>query len=61
MPFEKKPIEWVAQVRVAQALVPADGTDPDVLLGRLQVLLASVPHDSKRAVFTLSKPVAQAA
>ncbi|MBI5279528.1 MAG: diguanylate cyclase [Burkholderiales bacterium] len=55
MPFANKPLEWVAQVRVAQALVPMDGTDPDMLLGRLQVLLASVPNDSKRAVFSLSK------
>jgi two-component system, sensor histidine kinase LadS len=59
MPFDNKPIEWVAQVRVAQALVPMDGTDPDMLLGRLQVLLASVPSDSKRAVFALSKPPVQ--
>ncbi|HVZ45390.1 MAG TPA: 7TM diverse intracellular signaling domain-containing protein [Ramlibacter sp.] len=58
MPYKGKPMEWVAQVRVAQALVPMDGTDPDVLLGELQVLLASVPGDSKRAVFTLQRAVA---
>jgi GGDEF domain-containing protein len=61
MPFENKPIEWVAQVRVAQALVPMDGTDPDVIVGQLEALLASVPKDSKRAVFSLSRQPAAAA
>lgn len=55
MPFKNKPMEWVAQVRVAQALVPMDGTDADLILGQLEVLLASVPPDSKRAVFNLSR------
>ena len=26
IPFKNKPIDWVAQLRVAQALVPLDGT-----------------------------------
>jgi two-component system, sensor histidine kinase LadS len=56
MPFKHKPIEWVAQVRVAQALVPMDGTDPDALLAQLHALLDGVPADSKRAVFALGKP-----
>jgi GGDEF domain-containing protein len=55
MPFKNKPIEWVAQVRVAQGLVPMDGNDADVLLRELQGLLANVPADSKRAVFNLGK------
>lgn len=55
MPFKNKPIEWVAQVRVAQGLVPMDGTDVDVLLRELQALLANVPADSRRAVFSLGK------
>jgi hypothetical protein len=42
-------------VRVAQALIPMDGTDPAQLIGRLEMLLASAPADSRRAVFMLSK------
>jgi GGDEF domain-containing protein len=57
MPFKNKPLEWTAQVRVAQGLIPMDGTDPAQLLGQLEALLASVPADSKRAVFLLSRPV----
>jgi GGDEF domain-containing protein len=55
MPFKNKPIEWVAQVRVAQALVPQDGTDPDIIVGQLEALLASVARDDRRAVFPLSR------
>ncbi|HSV44680.1 MAG TPA: GGDEF domain-containing protein, partial [Ramlibacter sp.] len=54
MPFKNKPLDWVAQVRVAQTLVPSDAnTDPARVLERLERLLANVPADSKRAVFTL--------
>ncbi|MBI2769749.1 MAG: diguanylate cyclase [Burkholderiales bacterium] len=54
MPFKNKPLEWVAQVRVAQALVPAaSGMDTGRVLERMEALLAAVPADSKRAVFTL--------
>jgi GGDEF domain-containing protein len=53
MPFKNKPIEWVAQVRVAQSLVPTGRADPDQLVERLEALLAAVPADSKRAVFAL--------
>jgi GGDEF domain-containing protein len=55
MPIKGKPIEWSAQVRVAQALIPMDGTDPDQLIGQLEMLLASAPADSKRAVLMLSR------
>ncbi|MGE4243763.1 7TM diverse intracellular signaling domain-containing protein [Ramlibacter sp.] len=55
MPFDNKPLDWVAQVRVAQAIVPLDGADADDLMRRLEALLASVPADSKRGVFSLSK------
>ena len=55
MPFKNRPLEWVAQVRVAQALVPMDGTDPDDVLARLDRLLAAVPPDSRRAVFPLGR------
>lgn len=52
MPFEGRPPEWVAQVRVAQTQVPS-GDDAASLTTRLEALLASVPGDSKRAVFHL--------
>lgn len=54
MPFENRPIGWVPQVRVAQALIPMDGTEPDVLLARLETLLATAPPDGKRTVFMVS-------
>jgi hypothetical protein len=48
-------------VRVAQALIPMDGTDPSQLIGRLEMLLASAPADSRRAVFMLTKASTPAA
>lgn len=56
MPFRNRPLGWSAQVRVAQALIPMDGTDPEVLIGQLEALLAAAGNDSKRAVFNLSRP-----
>jgi two-component system, sensor histidine kinase LadS len=56
MPFRHRPLEWAAHVRVAQGLIPMDGTDPAQLIGRLELLLASAPADSRRAVFMLSRP-----
>ncbi len=53
MPFKNKPLEWVAQLRVAHALVPLDGTDAQQVLEQMGDLLAAVPADSKRAVFSL--------
>jgi diguanylate cyclase (GGDEF)-like protein len=53
MPFKDKPLEWVAQVRVAQTVVPAPDLDAQQLIKRLEALLAAAPADSKRAVFTL--------
>lgn len=55
MPFKNKPIEWVAQVRVAQTLVPTDGDDAQQVIDRLSALLNNVPPDSRRAVFTLAR------
>jgi hypothetical protein len=55
MPFKGRPLEWSAHVRVAQALIPMDGNDPSQLVGRLEMLLASAPSDSRRAVFMLSR------
>jgi len=60
MPFKSRPLEWTAQVRVAQGLIPMDGTDPNVLIGQLETLLASAGPDNKRAVLMLSKPAAPA-
>jgi hypothetical protein len=53
MPFANKPVEWVAQVRVAQTLVPTEREQHEPVVGRLSALLANVTPDSKRAVFTL--------
>jgi two-component system, sensor histidine kinase LadS len=61
MPFKGRPLEWSAHVRVAQALIPMDGTDPSQLIGRLEALLASAPPDSRRSVLMLSRGSAPAA
>jgi GGDEF domain-containing protein len=52
MPFDGKPLEWVPQVRVAQAVIPGTG-DAQLVLDKLGAVLAMVPMDSKRAVFTI--------
>jgi two-component system, sensor histidine kinase LadS len=54
MPFKDKPLQWLAQVRVAQTLVPAERADPQQIVARLQGLLSNVPAESKRAVFSLT-------
>ncbi|RYF37670.1 MAG: hypothetical protein EOO25_18730 [Comamonadaceae bacterium] len=54
MPFKNKPLDWVAQVRIAQTQVPVGGdNDAGRLIERLEAVLAAAPADSKRAVFTL--------
>jgi GGDEF domain-containing protein len=53
MPFKKLPLECVAQVRVAQILVPLESSDPNAVIDQLEAVLAAVPPDSKRAVFNL--------
>jgi GGDEF domain-containing protein len=53
MPYPGLPLECVAQVRVAYALVPRQGPTADVALARLAQKLAGVPPQSKRAVFML--------
>jgi two-component system, sensor histidine kinase LadS len=55
MPSHNKPLEWVARLRVAQATVPNDNESGAVVVDRLDALLAGVPEDSKRAVYTLGK------
>jgi two-component system, sensor histidine kinase LadS len=54
MPFKNKPIEWVAQVRVAQTVVPDAGAEARLVIGRLEGLLANVPPENRRVVFTLA-------
>lgn len=54
MPFKDKPLEWVAQVRVAQTIVPTQRADAKQVVDRLEALLANVSPESKRAVFTLT-------
>lgn len=54
MPYKKKPLEWVAQVRVAQTLVPTQRAGAEQVINRLEGLLANVSPASKRAVFTLT-------
>ncbi|HUR89329.1 MAG TPA: 7TM diverse intracellular signaling domain-containing protein [Ramlibacter sp.] len=54
MPFRDKPIDWVAQVRVAQTIVPTQRADSQQVIHRLEGLLANVSPESKRAVFTLT-------
>lgn len=53
MPFKDKPLDWTAQVRVAQTLVPTENFDAERVIARLEAVLAAVPADSKRAVFTI--------
>jgi GGDEF domain-containing protein len=54
MPFKDKPLDWVAQVRVAQTIVPTQRADARQVIDRLEALLANVSPESKRAVFTLT-------
>lgn len=61
MPFDDKPSGWVAQVRIASALVPMDGSNAEAVLTHLGAILAAVPEGSRRAVFTLGEARAQLA
>jgi two-component system, sensor histidine kinase LadS len=54
MPFGGLPVECVAQVRVAYALVPRAGSTPQGLMAQLEGCLEAAPLHSKRAVFMLS-------
>ncbi len=56
MPFKNRPPGWVPRVRVAQALIPKDGTDPQQLMEQLEQLLESASPDSRSAVFMASTP-----
>lgn len=52
MPFDGKPLEWIPQVRVAQAVIPGTG-DAQQVLDKLGAVLAMAPIDSRRAVYTI--------
>lgn len=53
MPYKGLPVECVAQVRVAYALVPRQGPNAEIALARLAQTLAGVAPQSKRAVFMM--------
>ena len=53
MPFDGLHVDCVAQVRVAYALVPRDGSTAEGLLAQLEGCLDAAPAQSKRAVFML--------
>ena len=61
MPFDDKPGGWVAQVRIASALVPLDGSNAEAVLTHLGAILATAPEGSRRAVYTLGEARAQSA
>lgn len=60
MPYKGLPVDCVAQVHVAYALVPHQGSNAQGLLTQLEKLLAAVPARSKRAVFKLGETPAGA-
>jgi diguanylate cyclase (GGDEF)-like protein len=53
MPYQGLPVDCVAQVRVAYALVPRQAPTADIALARLAQTLAGVSPQSKRAVFMM--------
>ena len=54
MPFDNKPVQWVAHAQVASALVPLDGSVADTVVERLEAVLNSIPLNSRQKVFTLT-------
>ncbi|MEO7888164.1 MAG: 7TM diverse intracellular signaling domain-containing protein [Polaromonas sp.] len=55
MPYKSLHVDCVAQVHVAYALVPYQGSNAQGLLTQLEERLAAAPADSKRAVFMLGE------
>ena len=53
MPFGGLPVDCVAQVRVAYALVPCEGSTGQILLTQLGACLDTAPMDSTRTIFML--------
>jgi len=56
MPYKGLHVDCVAQVHVAYALVPHQGSNAQGLLTQLEERLASAPAEGKRAVFMLGEP-----
>jgi GGDEF domain-containing protein len=56
MPYKGLHVDCVAQVHVAYALVPYQGSNAQGLLTQLEERLASAPAEGKRAVFMLGEP-----
>ena len=54
MPYKGLHVDCVAQIRVAFALVPQGGLNPQGVLMQLEELLAAEPANNRRAVFELS-------
>ena len=55
MPYKGLHVDCIAQVRVAYALAPYQGSDAGNLLSRLADRLAQAPADDKKAVFMLGE------
>ena len=55
MPYKGVHVDCVAQVRVAYALVPHQGSDAQQLLSSLEDRLASAPPEEKKAVYVLGE------
>jgi len=58
MPLPNRPLAQTIQVRVAQAVVPHDGTDPQQVLARLHARLAGARPDGRRAIHVLGAEAA---
>lgn len=55
MPYKDMHVECVAQVHVAYALVPSQGSNAQGILSTLEDKLAQAPANGKRAVFMLAE------
>lgn len=55
MPYKGLHVDCVAQVRIAYAMAPEQGSDAQEMLQRLEERLAAAPGDDKRAVFVLGE------
>ena len=55
MPYKGLPMDCVAQVHVAYALVPSQGADAQGVLAQLEERLAAAPAEGRRAVFMLGE------
>ena len=55
MPYKGLHVDCMAQVHVAYAVVPHQGSNAQSLLAQLEERLNAAPADSKRAVFKLSE------